>query len=56
MTHRLATERFPFTQDSGPYAEGDEDTRARRFSERLMEIWKGGHDAWEKAVETQKGV
>jgi hypothetical protein len=56
MTHRLATERFLFTQDTGPYAEGDEGTRARRFSERLMEIWKDGHDAWEKAIEGQKGV
>lgn len=56
MTHQLATERFFFTQGTGLYAEGDECTRARRFSERVMEIWKGGHDAWEEAIEGQTGV
>lgn len=56
MTHQLATEKFLFIQGSGLYAESDEVTQARRFSERLMEIWKGGHDAWEKAIEDRKGV
>lgn len=56
ITHQLATEKFLLTQCAGLYAEGDNDVRAKRFSERLMQIWKGGHDAWEKAIENQKGV
>jgi hypothetical protein len=54
MTHRLTTERFLFLQATGNYAEEEDAQRVKLFSKCLMEIWAGGHDQWEKAVEHQK--
>ena len=56
MTQRLNTERFLFLQGAGIYAEREETEAVKLFSNRLMEIWAGGHEQWEKAVELQKGA
>jgi hypothetical protein len=55
MTHRLAAERFLFLQSAGPYA-GGQTNNVWLFSNRLMEVWAGGHAQWEQAVEQQKVV
>lgn len=36
-----------------PYA-GDHASDVRLFSNRLMEVWAGGHAEWEQAIERQK--
>jgi hypothetical protein len=54
MTHRLNTEQFLFLQGAGIYSEREETDSVKLFSNRLMDIWAGGHEQWEKAVEHQK--
>jgi hypothetical protein len=56
MTHRLNTERFLFLQGAGIYSEPEESDSVKLFSNRLMDIWAGGHEQWERAVEHQKGA
>lgn len=51
MTQRLAAERFLFLQGAGAYLEQDENGSVKLFSNRLMEIWEGGHEEWAKAIE-----
>lgn len=53
MTHMLTAERFLFLQGAGNYSE-EEAKNVKLFSMRLMEIWAGGHEQWEKAIEHQK--
>jgi hypothetical protein len=55
MTHRLNTERFLFKQGAGIYSESETDS-VKLFSNRLMDIWAGGHEQWERAAERQKGT
>lgn len=55
MTHRLAAERFLSLQSVGPYVRGQAND-VRLFSNRLMEVWAGGHAQWEQAIEQQKVV
>ena len=56
MTQRLDAERFLFLQGAGAYSEQDENRSVNFFSDRLMEIWEGGHEEWTKAIEHQKGA
>jgi Protein of unknown function (DUF4231) len=56
MTHRLNTERFLFLQGAGIYSEQEDTDSVKLFSNRLMDIWAGGHEQWEEAAERQKGA
>ena len=56
MTHRLPTERFLFLQGAGIYSELKESDSVKLFSNRLMEIWAGGHEEWKRAAEEKKGT
>ena len=55
MTHRLNTERFLFMQGAGIYSEQEETDSVKLFSNRLMDIWAGGHEQWERSGGTSKG-
>ena len=46
----LMVERFHYCQGVGSYAELRDEDKVRRFSERVIEIWSGGHDAWQQNV------
>ena len=54
MTQLLNTERFLFLQGAGIYSEQEETRSVKLFSNRLMEIWAGGHEQWEIAIKHQK--
>ena len=56
MTQMLHAERFLFLQGAGSYSEQDEAKSVKLFSNRLMEIWAGGHEQWEVAIKHQKGA
>ena len=56
MTQLLNTERFLFLQSAGIYAEQEETRAVKLFSNRLMEVWAGGHEQWEMAIKQQKGA
>jgi hypothetical protein len=54
MTQRLNAERFLFLQGAGIYSEQEENKSVKLFSNRLMEIWAGGHEQWELAIKHQE--
>ena len=45
---QLTTEKFLYLQAAGRYSNLDPQASVRLFSERIVEIWSGGHEAWEQ--------
>ena len=57
----LQVEKFNYLQGIGSYSELRDKGKVHRFSERVIEIWTGGHEAWqenvsEKQLEHQEGT
>jgi hypothetical protein len=46
----LQAERFQYLQGAGRYRRLGAEERLRLFSERVMEVWSGGHEGWEAKV------
>jgi hypothetical protein len=47
---RLQIERFHYCLGVGSYSELGAEDKAHRFSERVIEIWSSGHEAWQENV------
>lgn len=54
VQQRLNVEKFLYLQDTGNYTQLDEEEKIRYFSNRVMEIWSEGHEAWGQTVSEQK--
>jgi hypothetical protein len=47
---QLTAEKFLYLQSAGRYANSSQGAKARLFSERIVEIWAGSHEAWEQVA------
>jgi hypothetical protein len=54
--YHLALEKFLYLQSAGRYANSNQEANARLFSERIVEIWSGGHEAWERGTGQVSGL
>ncbi len=50
VQQQLTAEKFLFEQRAGDYAKLDEEAKVRLFAERIIDIWKRGHETWEQTT------
>jgi len=46
----LQIEKFHYCQGIASYSELSDEDKVRHFSERVIEIWSSGHEAWQENV------